>query len=94
MKPAVTRAALGAGAAMINDVRALQAPGALDVVAASDAAVCLMHMQGEPSTMQHAPSYRDAVREVRAFLARDAAACIDAGIGRDRIVIDPGFGFG
>jgi dihydropteroate synthase len=94
MKPAVMRAALDAGAAMINDVRALQAPGALDVAAATNAAVCLMHMQGEPATMQHAPAYRDAVTEVRAFLARRAAACIDAGIGRDRIVIDPGFGFG
>jgi len=94
MKPAVMRAALDAGAAMINDVRALQAPGVLDVAAASDAAVCLMHMQGEPATMQHAPAYRDAVTEVRAFLARRAAACIDAGVGRDRIVIDPGFGFG
>ena len=94
MKPAVMRAALDAGAAMLNDVRALQAPGALDVAAASSAAVCLMHMQGEPATMQHAPAYRDAVTEVRAFLARRAAACIDAGIGRGRIVIDPGFGFG
>jgi dihydropteroate synthase len=94
MKPAVMRAALDAGAAMINDVRALQAPGVLDVAAASDAAVCLMHMQGEPATMQHAPAYRDAVTEVRAFLARRAAACVDAGVGRDRIVIDPGFGFG
>ena len=94
MKPVVMRAALDAGAAMINDVRALQAPGVLDVAAASDAAVCLMHMQGEPATMQHAPAYRDAVTEVRAFLARRAAACVDAGVGRDRIVIDPGFGFG
>jgi dihydropteroate synthase len=94
MKPAVMRAALDSGAAIINDVRALQAPGALDVAAASNAAVCLMHMQGEPATMQHAPAYRDAVTEVRTFLARRAAACVDAGIGRDRIVIDPGFGFG
>ena len=94
MKPAVMRAALDAGAAMINDVRALQAPGALDVAAASDAAVCRMLMLGEPATMQEAPAYRDAVTEVRAFLARRAAACMDAGIGRDRIVIDPGFGFG
>ena len=94
MKPAVMRAALDSGAAMINDVRALQAPGALEVAAASDAAVCLMHMQGEPATMQQAPAYRDAVTEVRAFLARRAAACVDAGMGRDRIVIDPGFGFG
>ena len=70
MKPAVMRAALEAGAAMINDVRALQAPGALDVAVASDAAVCLMHMQGEPATMQRSPAYRDVVTEVRAFLAK------------------------
>jgi dihydropteroate synthase len=94
MKPAVMRAALDAGAAMINDVRALQAPGAIEVAAASDAAVCLMHMQGEPATMQRAPAYADVVVEVRAFLARRAQACIDAGIGADRIVVDPGFGFG
>jgi dihydropteroate synthase len=94
MKPAVMRAALDAGASMINDVRALQAPGAMEVVARSDAAVCLMHMQGEPRTMQHAPAYGDVVGEVRAFLLRRANACIDAGIREERIVIDPGFGFG
>jgi len=94
MKPAVMRAALDAGAAMINDVRALQAPGAIELVAACDAAVCLMHMQGEPATMQRAPAYADVVAEVRAFLARRGQACIDAGIAADRIVVDPGFGFG
>jgi dihydropteroate synthase len=94
MKPRVMQAALAAGASMINDVRALQAPGALAVAARSDAAVCLMHMQGEPRTMQDAPSYRDVVAEVRGFLARRARACIDAGIAADRIVLDPGFGFG
>jgi dihydropteroate synthase len=94
MKPRVMQAALAAGASMINDVRALQAPGALAVAARSDAAVCLMHMQGEPRTMQDAPSYRDVVTEVRGFLARRARACIDAGIAADRIVLDPGFGFG
>ena len=94
MKPAVMRAALDAGAAMINDVRALQAPGALDVAAAGDAAVCLMHMQGEPRTMQQAPAYRDVVAEVRGFLARRAQACLDAGIAAERIVVDPGLGFG
>ena len=94
MKPAVMRAALDAGAAMINDVRALQAPGALDAAAASDAAVCLMHMLGEPRTMQDAPAYQDVVGEVRAFLGRRAHACLDAGIAADRIVVDPGFGFG
>ena len=94
MKPAVMRAALDAGASMINDVRALQAPGALALAAASDAAVCLMHMQGEPRTMQRAPAYADVVAEVRAFLLRRAHACVDAGISASRIVIDPGFGFG
>jgi dihydropteroate synthase len=94
MKPAVMRAALDAGAAMINDVRALQADGALEAAAASNAAVCLMHMQGEPRTMQDAPAYADVTGEIRAFLARRAAACIEAGIGSDRIVVDPGFGFG
>ena len=94
MKPGVMRAALAAGASMINDVRALATPGALEAAAASDAAVCLMHMQGDPQTMQIAPAYRDVVSEVRAFLARRASACIDAGIASDRIVVDPGFGFG
>jgi dihydropteroate synthase len=94
MKPGVMRAAVDAGASMVNDVRALQAPGAIDVVAGSAAAVCLMHMQGEPRTMQRAPAYGDVVAEVRAFLLRRASACIDAGIGAARIVVDPGFGFG
>jgi dihydropteroate synthase len=94
MKPAVMRAALAAGAAMINDVRALQAPGALEALAGSDAAVCLMHMQGEPRSMQQAPQYADVVAEVRAFLVARARACESAGIARERIVIDPGFGFG
>ncbi|MFI4888275.1 MAG: dihydropteroate synthase [Burkholderiales bacterium] len=94
MKPAVMRAALEAGASMINDVHALQAPGALALAAASDVAVCLMHMQGEPRTMQRAPAYADVVAEVRAFLLRRAHACVDAGISASRIVIDPGFGFG
>jgi len=92
MKPAVMQAALAAGASMINDVRALQVPGAMDVAAAGGAAVCLMHMQGEPRTMQRAPAYGDVVDEVSAFLR--ALACIDAGIAGDRIVVDPGFGFG
>jgi dihydropteroate synthase len=94
MKPGVMHAALRAGAAMINDVRALQATGAVAFSATRDAAVCLMHMQGEPRTMQRAPAYADVVAEVRAFLSRRAKACIDAGIGADRIVVDPGFGFG
>ena len=93
-KPRVMRAALAAGASMINDVSALQAQGAIDAVAHSDAAVCLMHMQGTPETMQQAPEYVDVVAEVRAFLAQRARACIGAGIARERIVVDPGFGFG
>ena len=94
MKPAVMRAAIDAGAAMINDVRALTGAGALAAVAASDAAVCLMHMQGEPRTMQHAPQYQDVVDEVRDYLAARVAACVEAGIVRSRIVVDPGIGFG
>jgi dihydropteroate synthase len=94
MKPAVMRAALAAGAAMVNDVRALQAPGALEAVATSGAAVCLMHMRGTPASMQQAPEYGDVVAEVRDFLAARAQACEDAGIARERIVVDPGFGFG
>jgi dihydropteroate synthase len=88
------RASLAAGAVMINDVRALQAPDAMATVAASGAAVCLMHMQGEPRTMQAQPHYGDVVNEVRDFLVDRAHLCEAAGIGRDRIVIDPGFGFG
>ncbi|MHB1358797.1 MAG: dihydropteroate synthase [Rhodocyclaceae bacterium] len=93
-KPEVMRAAIDAGAAMINDILALQAPGALDVVAASDVAVCLMHMQGEPRTMQSNPHYTDVTQEVRDFLAARVAACAAAGIARERLLIDPGFGFG
>ena len=94
MKPGVMRAAIAAGAGLVNDVQALQAPGALAAVAASDAAVCLMHMQGEPRTMQQSPRYGDVVTEVDAFLAGRAQACRTAGIAADRICIDPGFGFG
>jgi dihydropteroate synthase len=94
MKTEVMRAALAEGADMINDIAALQAPGALETVAASDAAVCLMHMQGEPRTMQASPQYKDVVAEVAAFLAARAAACVEAGIARERISLDPGFGFG
>ena len=94
VKPEVMRQALAEGASMVNDINALRAPGALDAVAASDAAVCLMHMQGEPRTMQQSPSYEDVVAEVRAFLAERVAAAEARGIARERIVIDPGFGFG
>jgi dihydropteroate synthase len=93
-KPEVMRAALDAGAAMVNDVMALGSAGALDAVAASDAAVCLMHMQGEPQSMQQAPAYGDVVDEVKRFLAGRVEACEAAGIGRERLLIDPGFGFG
>ena len=93
-KPEVMRAAIDAGAAMINDVYALRQPGALQAVAASDVGVCMMHMQGEPRTMQDDPVYGDVVAEVKAFLDERVGACEAAGIGRDRIVIDPGFGFG
>ncbi len=88
------RAAIAAGAAMINDVGALTAPGALEAVRETNAAVCLMHMQGEPATMQQAPHYDDVVAEVREFLVARARACEAAGIARERIVVDPGFGFG
>jgi dihydropteroate synthase len=94
MKPVVMRAAIAAGATMINDVRALAEPGALDAVAASGAAVCLMHMRGAPQTMQEDPDYADVVAEVRAFLVARAAACEAAGIAHERILLDPGFGFG
>jgi len=93
-KPAVMRAAIAAGATLVNDVAALAAPGALEALAASDAAVCLMHMRGEPATMQKSPHYDDVVSEVKAFLGERAALCERAGIARDRIVVDPGFGFG
>lgn len=93
-KPAVMKEAVAAGASMINDVNALQADGALAVAAASSAAVCLMHKQGVPATMQQQPSYGDVVGEVKEFLGRRIEAVERAGIARDRIVIDPGFGFG
>jgi dihydropteroate synthase len=94
MKPAVMRAAVAAGAAMINDVNALRLPGALEAAASTDAAVCLMHMLGEPRTMQDAPAYGDVATEVRDFLFERAQACEALGIARGRIVLDPGFGFG
>lgn len=90
----VIRAALAAGASMINDTRALREPGALQAVADSDTAVCLMHMQGEPRTMQVAPHYDDVVGEVKAFLSDRVAACEAAGIERMRMAVDPGIGFG
>ena len=94
LKPEVMRAVLAAGVDMINDIAALRAPGALEAVAGSTAAVCLMHMQGAPQTMQQAPHYADVVSEVTAFLVERVAAAEAAGIASERIVVDPGFGFG
>jgi dihydropteroate synthase len=93
-KPEVIRAALEAGAAIVNDVRALNEPGALEAVAASGAAVCLMHMQGQPRSMQLDPQYVDVVTEVCDFLRNRMRACIAAGIAPERIILDPGIGFG
>lgn len=92
--PAVMRAALARGASMINDVEAMRAAGALEAVRDSGCAVCLMHMQGDPRTMQAAPAYGDVVAEVKAFLASRVAACTAAGVACERLLIDPGFGFG
>ena len=93
-KPEVMRAAVAAGAGMINDVFALRREGALDAAAALKVPVCLMHMQGEPQTMQTDPHYDDIVSDVRRFLAERIFACEMAGIDKKRIVVDPGFGFG
>lgn len=93
-KPEVMRAAVAAGASMINDVYALRRPGAPEAAAACGVTLCLMHMQGEPRTMQKDPHYADVTAEVKAFLEERAGAAIAAGVPRDRIVLDPGFGFG
>jgi dihydropteroate synthase len=93
-KPAVMRAALAGGATMINDIAGLRTPGALEAVQESDCAVCLMHMQGEPGSMQQAPDYRDVVGEVETYLGERLALCRQAGIAGERLVLDPGFGFG
>ena len=93
-KPAVMRAALEAGATMINDITGMVQPAALAVVAGSDCAVCVMHMQGEPGTMQKTPVYGDVVAEVGVFLKAAVERCRSAGVGDDRLVLDPGFGFG
>lgn len=91
---AVIRAAAQLGAGLINDVRSLTRPGALQAAAASHLPVCLMHMQGEPRTMQAAPVYEDVVGEIIAYLRERKAACVEAGIGAGRLLVDPGFGFG
>jgi dihydropteroate synthase len=93
-KPSVMRAVLEAGADMINDIAGFSAPGAAEAVADADCALCLMHMRGEPRTMQDAPAYRDVVEEVRDYLAQGARRLRQAGVAADRIVLDPGFGFG
>ncbi|OHC20611.1 MAG: dihydropteroate synthase [Pseudomonadales bacterium RIFCSPHIGHO2_02_FULL_60_43] len=91
--PAVIRETARLGAGLINDVRSLQRDGALDAAADSGLPVCLMHMRGEPTTMQHNPQYPDVVAEVREFLLERLAACSAAGIGAERVILDPGFGF-
>jgi len=93
-KPGVMRAALEAGASMINDIAGMTRPGAIEAVADSDCAVCIMHMQGEPGTMQQAPVYGDVVGEVRDYFVEQVANCRSAGIADERLVLDPGFGFG
>lgn len=91
--PAVIRESAHLGAGLINDVRALQREGALEAAAATDLPVCLMHMRGEPQTMQDAPHYDDIAAEIMAFLQERIAACVQTGIAAERIVLDPGFGF-
>ncbi len=93
-KPGVMAAATHAGACIVNDIRALRAPGAREWAAQAGVGVCLMHMQGEPRTMQHDPRYRDVVAEVRDFLSAERAACVAAGIPAQAIALDPGLGFG
>ncbi|MGB5468693.1 MAG: dihydropteroate synthase [Sedimenticolaceae bacterium] len=93
-KPEVMRAAVNAGARMINDVTALSAPGAIAAAVESAVPVCLMHMQGKPRTMQRAPQYDDVVADIMRYLSERVAACEAGGIARNRLLVDPGFGFG
>lgn len=93
-KPEVMRAAIAAGASMINDITALGADGALELAASSSVDICLMHMQGSPQTMQRDPRYHSVVDEVIAWLQQRVARCAAAGIARSRLVVDPGIGFG
>lgn len=93
-KPKVMQAALAAGVSMINDITGLRSAEARAAVAGSDCALCLMHMQGEPATMQEAPVYADVAQEVSGWLCRAAEDCLAVGIARERLVLDPGFGFG
>ncbi|MBP6518416.1 dihydropteroate synthase [Shewanella sp.] len=93
-KPEVMRQAVAAGAHLINDVRALMEPGALQAAAELQVPICLMHMQGEPQSMQFAPTYHNVIEEVSAFLTERIEACLRAGIPRELLILDPGFGFG
>jgi dihydropteroate synthase len=93
-KPQVMQAAIAAGASMVNDVRALQEDGALEIVAKTNVGICLMHMRGTPRTMQQNPHYADVVNDVKAFLAARLQASVHAGVATSRILLDPGFGFG
>ncbi|MEP4889671.1 MAG: dihydropteroate synthase [Aliiglaciecola sp.] len=93
-KPEVMQHAVAAGAGLINDIRALEQTGALAAAAQSGAAVCLMHMQGQPKSMQQAPSYQDVVKEVTEFLQAKIDLCVQGGIAKSKLMIDPGFGFG
>ena len=93
-KPALMQAAIASGAGMINDVNALRAPGAVTALADADVPVCLMHMQGEPRTMQAAPQYEDVVADIIEYLSERVADCEAGGIERARLLLDPGFGFG
>ncbi|MDF9398432.1 dihydropteroate synthase [Vibrio sp. 1180_3] len=93
-KAEVMRQAVNAGADLINDVRALQEPGALEVAAKAGVPICLMHMQGQPRTMQMSPCYQDVLTDVKAFLQERVVACENVGIAREQIILDPGFGFG
>ncbi|MFT3850699.1 MAG: dihydropteroate synthase [Propionivibrio sp.] len=93
-KPEVMRAAIAHGASMINDIYGFRRPGAIEAVAASDCAACVMHMQGEPLTMQRAPHYGDVIADVRDFLGERVMRLTEAGVARNRLLLDPGFGFG
>nr|WP_321239748.1 dihydropteroate synthase [uncultured Tolumonas sp.] len=93
-KPAVMAAACQAGAHLINDIKALQEPNAIKVATESNALICLMHMQGEPQSMQHSPAYKNVVDEVSHFLNNRVVACLAAGIAAEKLILDPGFGFG
>lgn len=94
VKPAVMRASLAAGASLINDINGFRAPGAIEAVAGSDAALCVMHMQGDPKSMQAAPAYDDVVEEVLRFLAEQVGLLESRGVAMNRVLYDPGFGFG